>query len=73
MVDQSIRGVALKWRKGSASQAGDECVEVAASVPSVLIRDSRDRSAVTLALNSAQWHALLEAIQNGDLDGRWVT
>ena len=70
MVSQSIRGAVLKWRKGSASKPGDECVEVAASGPSVLIRDSRDRSAATLALNSAQWHALVEAIQNGDLDGR---
>lgn len=69
MVNRSIRGSALHWRKGSASQEGKECVEVAATEASVLIRDSRDHSAGTLALNSAEWRTLIHAIRNGDLDG----
>ncbi|TDD27475.1 DUF397 domain-containing protein [Actinomadura sp. KC06] len=70
MVCRSIHGTALNWRKASRSQAQDDCVEVAAQGPSVLVRDSRDRSAGAIALDSAQWNALLSAIQSGDLDGR---
>ncbi|WP_218010474.1 DUF397 domain-containing protein [Actinomadura chibensis] len=61
---------ALSWRKGSQSQTNDECVEVAALGPSVLVRDSRDTAAGVLALDSAQWNALVSAIQSGELDCR---
>ncbi|WP_243716366.1 DUF397 domain-containing protein [Actinomadura darangshiensis] len=60
----------LSWRKSSASSSADDCVEVAASGRSVLVRDSHDRSAGVLALAPGQWHALVNAIQNGNLDGR---
>lgn len=70
MVCRSIHGTALNWRKASRSQSGDDCVEVAALGPSVLVRDSRDHSAGVLALDSAQWNALLSAVHSGDLDGR---
>ncbi|MFI0366501.1 DUF397 domain-containing protein [Actinomadura sp. 1N219] len=70
MVCRSIRGTALNWRKASRSQSQNECVEVATLGPSVLVRDSRDRSAGVIALDSAQWNALLSAIHSGDLDGR---
>ncbi|MFI0484376.1 DUF397 domain-containing protein [Actinomadura sp. 9N215] len=70
MVCRSIRGTVLNWRKASYSQDSSDCVEVTALGPSVLVRDSRDHSAGVLALDSAQWNALLSAIQAGDLDGR---
>nr|WP_131899310.1 DUF397 domain-containing protein [Actinomadura rubrisoli]TDD76687.1 DUF397 domain-containing protein [Actinomadura rubrisoli] len=70
MVYRSIQGSELTWRKGSGSGEGSDCVEVAAAGPSVLVRDSRAPSAGMLALNSTQWRALVDAIQNGDLDGR---
>lgn len=70
MVCRSIRGTALNWRKASQSQGGNECVEVAALGPSVLVRDSRNHSAGVLALDPTQWNALLSAVHSGDLDGR---
>ncbi|MFI0406101.1 DUF397 domain-containing protein [Actinomadura sp. 3N508] len=70
MVCRSIRGTVLNWRKARRSQGGNDCVEVAALGPSVLVRDSRDHSAGVIALDSSQWNRLLSAIQSGDLDGR---
>jgi hypothetical protein len=70
MVYRSTRGAALNWRKGSRSQSGSDCVEVAAAGPAVLIRDSRDPAAGMLTLESAQWRVLVHAIRKGDLDGR---
>lgn len=69
MVDQSMQEVALYWRKSSASN-DEDCVEVAALGPAVLVRDSRDRSLGVLSLDSAQWNALVDAVHNGRLDGR---
>ncbi|MCP9980633.1 DUF397 domain-containing protein [Actinomadura madurae] len=45
MVYRSDLETALNWRKASASQDSNDCVEVAAQGPSVLVRDSRNRSA----------------------------
>lgn len=70
MVNRSAPGVALNWRKGSRSGDKNDCVEVAAAGPAVLIRDSRDLAAGTLALDAAQWRTLLRSVRNGDLDGR---
>ena len=70
MVDRSMRGEALNWRKGSRSTGGNECVEVAAAGPAVLVRDSRAPAAGMLTLDSAQWRALLRAARNGELDRR---
>ncbi|MEU8117831.1 DUF397 domain-containing protein [Spirillospora sp. NPDC049024] len=70
MVYRSAPRVVLNWRKSSASADESACVEVAASGPSVLVRDSRNPSAGHLALAPAHWQALLTAIRNGDLDGR---
>lgn len=52
----------LIWRKSSASAGAGECVEVAKSGPSVLARDSRDRS-VVLEFTTAQWLGLLQRIK----------
>ena len=70
MVYRSIRETAPTWRKASRSQTANECVEVAALGPSVLVRDSRDGATGVLALDSTQWNALVRAIQNGRLDRR---
>lgn len=58
----------LGWRKSRASGADVGCVEVACREPSVLVRDSRDRSTV-LAFSSAQWSAFLRRVGNGPRKG----
>ncbi|GAA2398927.1 hypothetical protein GCM10010191_02140 [Actinomadura vinacea] len=71
MIDRSDRGAVLNWRKSSASiEKQDECVEVAATERSVLVRDSHAVSAGVLELDSAAWRGLLERIVNGDLECR---
>ncbi|QFG23743.1 DUF397 domain-containing protein [Actinomadura sp. WMMB 499] len=70
MVYRSTAGAALNWRKGSASREGGECVEVAATGASMLVRDSRDQDSGMIELDPAQWRGLVHAIRNGDLDGR---
>ena len=57
---------ALSWRTSRASIGVGECVEVAASSPFVLTRDSRDRSGAVLVLSLAQWLGLVQRIKNGD-------
>lgn len=54
---------ALTWRKSSASGAG-ECVEVACSAASVLVRDSSAPPGAMLAFTSEQWSAFLRRIRN---------
>jgi len=54
----------LNWRKSRASGQSGECVEVAQSGPSVLVRDSANPSGAVLVLTRAQWLGLLRHIQN---------
>ncbi|MFC5748354.1 DUF397 domain-containing protein [Actinomadura rugatobispora] len=73
MVDRSIRGSALNWRKSSASGENEdspECVEVATTGRSVLVRDSHAPAAGALEFDSAQWRGLLGRIANGELECR---
>ena len=56
----------LFWRTSSFSAGAGECVEVAASAPFVLARDSRDRSGPVLELTSAQWRGLVQRVKNGE-------
>jgi hypothetical protein len=69
MVGRPNRGTALNWRKSSAS-ANTDCVEVAATGRSVLVRDSHATSARMLELDPSQWRALLRHILDGDAGGR---
>jgi hypothetical protein len=55
---------ALIWRKSTASMGAGECVEVATSDSSVLVRDSRLRSGPVLQLTSIQWCGLLRRIRD---------
>ncbi|MEW2353314.1 DUF397 domain-containing protein [Spirillospora sp. NPDC029432] len=70
MVDRPNRGAALDWRKSSASGDKDDCVEVAATGRSVLVRDSHAPSAEMLELAPAQWRRLLRHIVDGDAEVR---
>lgn len=70
MVDRLIRGAALDWRKSSASEGEQNCVEVAAAGRSVLVRDSRAAAGGVLVLGSVEWRAFLERIVDGRSDRR---
>jgi hypothetical protein len=55
----------LSWRKSRASGGNGNCVEIAKSGSSVLVRDSADRPGPVLALTRAQWGGLLRRIRSG--------
>jgi hypothetical protein len=56
------------WRKSSYSSQDAGCVEVASTVASVLVRDSRDRKGPTIQVTPTQWYLLLGRIQRAHLD-----
>ena len=57
----------LTWRKSSASADAPQCVEIACTGLSVLVRDSRHKSGDVLAFTPVQWSAFLQRIRNGEL------
>ncbi len=65
MATQPNQDSTLVWRKSSASGGTGNCVEVAKSASSVLIRDSRNRSGTVLKLSCAQWRSLVQRIRDG--------
>ena len=65
MPTQRNRNSALIWRKSSASGGNAECVEVASSELSVLVRDTRNRSGAMLQFSSAQWRGFVGRIKHG--------
>jgi hypothetical protein len=70
MVDRPNRGTALNWRKSSASGEQTDCVEVAATGRSVLVRDSHAPTESVLELAPSQWRTLMRRIIDGDAEGR---
>jgi hypothetical protein len=66
MANQPNPDSTLSWRKSRASANDGQCVEVAESGSSVLVRDSTDRPGPVLALTCAQWGGLLRRIRNGN-------
>jgi hypothetical protein len=51
----------VMWRKSSRSGGGngDNCVEVAAGVEAVAVRDSKNAAGPVLAWEAASWQAFL--------------
>lgn len=66
MAAQPNRNSTLIWHKSRASGGSGNCVEVAKSGSSVLVRDSGDRPGAVLAFTCAQWLGLLRRICNGE-------
>ena len=64
MATQPIPDSTLIWRKSSASGGGGECVEIAKSELSVLVRDTRDRSGVMLEFSPAQWRGFVRRVKD---------
>jgi hypothetical protein len=68
MAAQPNRYPPLTWRKSSESSSAGECVEVAESDSAVLVRDSRDRSGVTLRFSGPQWRCFTRQVRDRDLE-----
>lgn len=56
----------LIWRKSKASTGANECVEMADTKLSVLVRDSRDPAGAVLEISPAQWSSFIRRIREGD-------
>lgn len=54
----------LLWRKSTYSGSGNQCVEVAQSGLTLLIRDTTNRAAGCLDLSTPAWSALLSALKH---------
>jgi Domain of unknown function (DUF397) len=67
MVTPPDQDSSLIWRKSRASGADGGCVEVAAQESSVLIRDSRNRSGVSLSFGSSQWQLFVCLVKSGKI------
>jgi hypothetical protein len=57
------------WRKSSRSTGGNDCVEVAQSGTSCLIRDSKNPDDGRLAVRPQTWAAFIRDIKQGAYGG----
>lgn len=52
------------WRKSSYSTGdGGDCVETASTTAVILVRDTADRTGVTLAIPADAWHHFISALK----------
>ena len=52
------------WRKSSYSGAnGGECVEVATTASTVMVRDAKDRNGNVLSVPPSAWRAFVSALK----------
>jgi hypothetical protein len=58
----------LPWRKSSACDEGDGCVEVAVSSEAVYMRNSRHRGGPVLEFLHQEWIAFLAGVRKGEFE-----
>ena len=56
------------WRKSIRSTGGNDCVEVAQTAASCLIRDSKNPDGARLAVRPKAWAAFVGGIKHGAYD-----
>ena len=66
MPNRQSRDFTLTWRKSKASNEANECVEMASTRRSVLVRDSRDPAGAVLEFSPAQWSSFVRCIREDD-------
>ncbi|WP_328469083.1 DUF397 domain-containing protein [Actinoplanes sp. NBC_00393] len=66
------RAAYTNWRKATASDAGDNCVEVAVSTDGATVgmRDSKNPQGAILQFDQGGWRAFLAAVRSGEFDPR---
>jgi hypothetical protein len=65
-VDQEVRWT--PWRKARASgNQGGNCVEVAAAVHRMAVRDSKDPTGPVLTFQASAWVGFLESVRRGSI------
>jgi hypothetical protein len=57
-----------QWIKASQSAAQGECVEMAASGDSVLVRDSKDPGGPVLRYTKSEFAAWIDGAKDGEFD-----
>jgi hypothetical protein len=67
MVARPKRESLIAWRKSRHSADQGNCVEIAESPASMLVRDSQDRSGPVLTVVAEQWRHLVRRIQDDGL------
>jgi Domain of unknown function (DUF397) len=58
----------LAWLKADSSTANGQCVEIAAAVGNIAIRDSKDPGGPILVYTTSEFRAFLDGARNGEFD-----
>jgi hypothetical protein len=56
------------WYKSTRSAANGECVEIAASPGSIVVRDSKDPQGPVLRFATESWREFIELVRAGRMD-----
>jgi uncharacterized protein DUF397 len=56
------------WRKSEASTSSGDCVEVAFTDESVLVRNSQEPRGPQLSFSYSEWTAFLTGVRHGEFD-----
>ncbi len=58
----------LIWVKSSLSTSQDSCVEIAAMLDGIAVRDSKDKTGPVLRFTGSEWRAFLAGVKSGEFD-----